>query len=248
MSAKDWSVWIGFDPREAAAFAVARQSVRFYNQTCRVHGVVLSDLQNRGMYYRRTETRNGKLWDVISEAPMATEFAISRFLVPEIDRRTGRLDRDERGWALFMDCDVLVRTNLTPLFHSLSDSKAVYCVKHNHVPSSNVKMDGREQTRYSRKNWSSVMAINLDHPSNKALNVELVNTWPGRDLHAFKWLDDDEIGELGPQWNYLVGHTKLPPDVEPKIVHFTDGGPWFEACRDVEYSTEWMVELERWAR
>jgi hypothetical protein len=245
MSAKDWCVYVGFDPREAAAFAVARQSVRFFNRTARVQGVVLSDLQNRGLYYRATERRLGKLWDVISDAPMSTEFAISRFLVPEIERRQGW--RHELGWAMFMDCDVLVRCNLTPLFHSLDDGKAVYCVKHNHVPAKTVKMDGETQTTYNRKNWSSVMAFNLDHPSNKALSVELVNTWPGRDLHAFKWLDDAEIGELPPEYNYLVGHTRLPSQVEPKIIHWTDGGPWFEGLKNAEYAYLWETELERWA-
>jgi hypothetical protein len=248
MSVKPWSVWIGFDPHQAAAFAVARQSIRFYNQHCRIHGVVLSDVQDRGLYYRPTERRLGKLWDVISDAPMSTEFAISRFLIPELDKRLvpEHCRKDPGGWALFMDCDVLVRTSLLQLFLGLDDTKAAYCVKHAHVPDKTVKMDGQTQTTYSRKNWSSVMALNLDHPSNKALSVELVNTWPGRDLHAFKWLKDDEIGELSPAWNYLVGHTKL--NVEPKIVHFTDGGPWFEAFKDVEYGAEWMVELERWAR
>ena len=106
-------------------------------------------------------------------------------------------------------------------------------------------MDGQIQTIYARKNWSSVMAFNCNHPSNKALTVEMVNTLPGRDLHRFCWLQDDEIGELEPEWNYLVGHTKTKD--EPKIVHWTDGGPWLEAFREAEYADEWWDELERWA-
>lgn len=245
MTKRLMSVWIGFDPREAAAFAVARESIWKFDRHIMVKGVVLSDLQINGMYYRPTERRLGKLWDKISEAPMATEFAISRFLVPAIVKKHAN-KWHPGNWALFMDCDVLVRRNLEELRELLDDEKAVMCVKHNHVPTNDVKMDGQEQTRYARKNWSSVMAFNVDHPSNKCLDVEMVNTLPGRDLHRFCWLDDGEIGELPPEWNYLVGHTEGVTN--PKIVHFTDGGPWFEAFRNVEYAEEWTREIERWAK
>lgn len=239
------SVWIGYDPRETAAFAVARGSIERFNRHIPVNGVVLSDLKAQGLYYRITERRLGKLWDRISEAPMSTEFAISRFLVPTLARR--RAKGHDSGWALFMDCDMLVRDNLTKLRQLLDDSKAVCCVKHNHGPKHKTKMDGQEQTSYPRKNWSSVMAFNVDHPANKVLDVEMVNTLPGRDLHRMCWLNDEDIGELPPEWNYLVGHTSLPEGVAPKIVHFTEGGPWLEAFKDIEYADEWNSMIERWA-
>jgi lipopolysaccharide biosynthesis glycosyltransferase len=175
---------------------------------------------------------------------MSTEFAISRFLVPELAKRANQCK--PYGWALFMDCDVLVRGSLSPLFAQLDDEKAVYCVKHNYTPALDIKMDGQSQTVYPRKNWSSVMAINVDHPANNALTVEMVNGLPGRDLHAFCWLDDDQIGELGPEWNWLVGETQAK--VDPKIVHFTQGYPGLSAAfENVEYADEWFTELERWA-
>ncbi len=242
MSKKPWSVWLGFDLREAAAFAVARQSILRYHRHTLIEGLVLSDLQARGLYTRPTEMRLGKLWDTISAAHMSTEFAISRFLVPELVRREECLPN---GWALFMDCDVMVRASLSPLFESLDDAKPLYCVKHDYQPGRLTKMDGQAQRNYPRKNWSSVMAFNCDHPANKALTVEMVNTMPGRDLHRFCWLDDEDIGELSPVWNYLVGHTKL--DEPPKIVHFTEGGPWLPAFRNVEYADEWLAQVERWA-
>lgn len=238
------SAWIGFDPREAAAFAVARASIRRFDRAIPIGGVVLSDLQKAQLYNRPTEYRLGRAWDTISGAPMSTEFAISRFLVPELTRRY--LPKPN-GWALFMDCDVLVRANLVGLRAQLDDSKALYCVHHEHNPETTIKMDGQAQTQYVRKNWSSVMAFNVDHPANKALTVEMVNSLPGRDLHRFCWLDDKDIGELGPEWNYLVGHTTLPEGVEPKIVHFTEGGPWLRQFYDVEYADEWLNQIERWA-
>jgi len=241
MTRKLMSVWIGFDPREASAFAVARHSIKTFDRHIPVRGLILSDLQAQGLYYRQTQRRLGKMWDVISEAPMSTEFAISRFLIPAIVKK-----QKQSEWHVFMDCDVLIRSNPNQLRDQLDDSKAVMCVKHDHVPIHGMKMDGQEQTRYARKNWSSVMAFNCDHPSNKALTVEMVNTLPGRDLHRFCWLKDDEIGELSPEWNYLVGHTQL--NTEPKLVHFTNGGPWFEAFKDVPYADEWLRALEAWAQ
>lgn len=244
MTTQHISAWIGFDSREAAAFAVARSSIRRFNQHIPINGVVLSDLQAQGLYYRITERRLGKLWDRISQAPMSTEFAISRFLVPTLVRRQ---TKGEGGWAVFMDSDVLVRENLIRLRLLLDDRKAVCCVKHNHNPKNKIKMDGQEQTSYPRKNWSSVMAFNVDHPANKVLDVDMVNTMAGRDLHRLCWLNDEDIGELPPEWNYLVGHTILPEGTKPKIVHFTDGGPWLEAFRDVPYADEWNSYLEQWA-
>jgi hypothetical protein len=243
---KHLGVFLGFEPREADAFAVARQSIKNWNKHMPVQGLVLSDLQAKGLYYRETERRLGQLWDVISDAPMSTEFAISRFLVPSIVKKQNLGYLPYCGWALFADCDVLVRTNLTHLKEQLDDTKAVFCVKHNHTPAYSEKMDGQIQTSYARKNWSSVMAFNVDHPSNNALTVEMVNTLPGRDLHRFCWLDDDEIGELDPTWNYLVGHTET--NEEPKIVHFTDGIPTMTGFRNVAFADEWREELDRWAR
>lgn len=233
-----WSVWIGFDPREAAAFAVAKSSVRVNSiLPIPVRGVILSDLRRKGLYTRPTSMRDGRLWDDISDAPMSTEFACSRFLVPHLA---------QTGWALFMDCDMLVRANVENLFAQCDPAKAVMCVKHLHEPPEGVKMDGQAQTRYARKNWSSVVAFNCDHPSNRALTVEYVNTVPGRDLHRFAWLADDEIGELEPAWNFLVGHTD--PAIDPNIVHFTEGGPWMAGYENVPFADEWRDALESWAR
>lgn len=231
------SVFIGFDPREAGAFAVAKYSLqRRIIMPIPVRGLVLSDLRTKGLYNRPTSIRDGRLWDDISGAPMATEFAVSRFLIPEIARG---------GWALFMDCDMLVRGNVEKLFAACDPDKAVMVVKHHYDPPAGVKMDGQEQTRYARKNWSSVMALNCSHPANRALTVDYVNSVPGRDLHRFAWLDDDLIGDLDPAWNYLVGHSD--PNIEPSIVHFTEGGPWFPGYEDVEYADEWRYEMARWA-
>lgn len=236
------SIWVGFDPREVAAFAVCKQSIRRHlSEHIPIYGLVLDNLKERGLYRRPTERRlnsegRWQIWDEISGAPCATEFSISRFLVPHLAKS---------GWALFMDCDMLARADLVDLFDLADDSKAVMCVKHNHNPASTVKMDGQAQTRYARKNWSSVCLFNCDHPANKSLTVDLVNTAPGRDLHAFTWLADCDIGELPPEWNWLAGHSAT--DIDPKIVHHTDGSPCMAGYESVPFADEWRAELNRWA-
>lgn len=231
------TVWIGFDPREATAFAVARYSLeQRTGGPIKARGLVLDHLRAMGIYTRPHSVKDCRGWCPISQAPISTEFANSRFLVPHLA---------ESGWAVFMDCDMLVRTDIKKLFDQCDNSKAIMCVKHHFDPPEGIKMDGQLQTRYFRKNWSSVMAFNCDHPANKALTLEAVNTWAGRDLHAFKWLDDDLIGELDQSWNFLVGHTE--PEIEPDIVHFTEGGPWFAEYQNVPYADEWRAEMLRWA-
>lgn len=233
------SIWLGFDAREYSAYEVCKSSIKFgLTQQIPVRPVILDELRDRGLYWRKTERRDGRLWDTISEAPMSTEFAISRFLVPHLA---------SAGWALFQDCDMMARSNYARLFDSIGDSSyspyAVMCVKHDYTPKDAVKMDGQVQTAYSRKNWSSFMVFNCDHPSNKKLTVEMVNTLPGRDLHRFCWLNDDEIGTIGGGWNWLVGEQPEPFPLHN--IHWTQGGPWFHGYEDAPYAEQWRRELYR---
>lgn len=228
-------IYLGWDPRDFAGFRVAVYTIRQWDKHVPIYGLVLEDLRRQGLYYRPTEVRTNsdghrQLWDVISEHPMATEFAVSRFLVPHIARS---------GWALFMDADVMALGNLSRIFDLADPSKAVMCVQHEHNPMELFKMYGQVQSRYSRKNWSSVMLFNCDHPSNKKLTVELVNTVPGRDLHRFCWLEDHEIGALPQEYNYLVGYTHLNGGRSPVVVHFTEGLPDIPGYEDQEYADQW---------
>lgn len=236
------SIWVGFDPREVDSFAVCVKSIfRRLSHDIEIRGVVLNELISSGLYRRPYEKRlNGtgaiQLWDIFSQFWMSTEFAISRFFVPMLARG---------GYALFLDCDMMARTDLVKLFAiAESDpSKAVWCVKHNHR-AEGIKMDGQIQSSYDRKNWSSVMVFNVEHPAHKALTLDVLNSVPGRSLHAFDWLEDDQIGELPAEWNYLVGHSQQS---SPKIVHFTDGVPSMAGYENCEFSSQWRDELQKWA-
>lgn len=236
------SLWVGFDKREAAAFAVAKHSAgRRCTQPLPIFALEINTLRERSLYTRPTARRfvggASVLWDVISDAPMSTEFALTRFLTPILARFS--------GWALFMDSDVLVRSNLARLFEAADRTKAVQVVKHGLLGPAGAKMDGQVQTSYRRKNWSSVMLFNCEHPSNARLTLEFVNSAKGLDLHQFCWLEDDEIGDLAPEWNWLVGHS--PPVVDPAIVHFTDGFPLMPGYENQPYADEWERELRHWS-
>lgn len=243
---KPWSIWIGYDPREVDAFVVAKHSImrRLYPR-CDVNGLILSDLQGAGLYTRPTwRDEEGRLIDGLSvredyNGAMSTEFAISRFLTPYL--ATG-------GYALFVDADVMARTNVASLFEWAAEQpqKALWCVQHDHVPVGTTKMDGQSQSAYGRKNWTSVMLWNCDSPAVKALTPEVVNTWTGKDLHQLKFLKDDEIGALDPTWNHLVG--EYPVNPAAKLAHFTLGVPSFKGYEDCEFADAWREELALWVR
>lgn len=210
-------VYLGHDSREKDAFATASRTARAFG--CDVIPLYQDRLRASGMLTRPVDLR-GQMWDLNSNAPQSTEFAISRFFVPLLAHS---------GWCLFADADVVFMQDPNELMECADPSKAVCVVKHGSFPLSTYKMDGQAQVGYPRKLWSSVMLWNADHESNKRLNLTMLNQWPGRDLHAFKWLADSEIGDLPSEANWLVGMQEKP--TRPIIAHFTLGGPWI---------TEWV--------
>ncbi len=189
------------------------------------------------MYWRRWIRRaDGQRIDTHDRKPFSTDFAFSRFLVPALSLY--------RGWALFCDGDFLFTADIANLFDLADDRYAVMCVKHDHVPSEGaVKMDGQEQTRYRRKNWSSLILWQCRHPANGSLSLECINKMPGQWLHAMEWLKDDMIGELPAMWNHLVGVS--PPTSEmPCGIHFTQGIPTMPGYENCEFADLWRFERD----
>jgi lipopolysaccharide biosynthesis glycosyltransferase len=235
---QDLTIFIGYDPREDIAYQVCAHSIeRHAKQPVKIVPLKLGDLRAQKLYTRATEERNGSLWDTISEAPMSTEFAISRFFLPHLCKTQ---------WALFCDCDFLWRADVAELMQLADTKKALQCVQHNHKPPEKVKMDGKAQLQYARKNWSSMMLWNCYHPAHKLLTIDMLNGVPGRDLHRFSWLKDDEIGALPQTWNWLEGHSD--PTINPKVIHYTRGGPWFDNWKHVAFAKEWLDEADLVAR
>ncbi len=229
-------VFIGYDPKEkeewkTAAFSIIRKT----NYPISIKAISLKDVIEQNLYWRKMTTLDGRLYDTISEAPCSTEFAIARFLTPHLAKS---------GWAIFMDSDTLIRDDLYNMLPDWTpkNPKAVYVVKHKHIVTENEKKkDNQLQLMYKRKNWSSVILFNCNHPANKRLTLEMINTVPGRELHAFCWLKDFEIGELDPEWNYLVGVNK-PTLFPPSIIHFTLGTPLMKGYEEQEFCEDWRNE------
>ena len=231
-------VWFcGFDARDDIASRVAiRSMVRHCARGIRV--VLLRDheLRQSGFYWRQHEVRpNGQKIDSGDGKPFSTDFSFTRFCVPELARAMGIHDP-----VLFTDPDIMLRADVNELFDAWDDKYAVMCVQHDHKPKELEKMGGLEQTKYFRKNWSSVM---LMHPARTTgLNTYKVNNWSGSQLHALLWAEDKEIGALDKRWNHLVGYDEPRPDAA--LVHFTLGDPLSPGRANDEYAEEWRSYLE----
>lgn len=227
-------VYIGYDPGEIRAYRVAQHSLLHHASIPVSVTPLRADwLQRHGLLIRPVDCRVG-LYDLHSNAPASTEFAISRFLVPLLA---------QDGPALFVDCDIVFLTDIAELLALSDDRYAVQCVQHRYRPSTSTKMGGIQQTNYSRKNWSSVMLFHCGHPANHRLSVDMINRWPGRALHGFEWLADSEIGELPARWNWLVG--EQPKSDDPAIAHFTLGGPWLPNWLPAAHDDIWWTAHER---
>lgn len=219
-------VFIGWDSREPIAYDVAKASL-LENASIDVDVVPikLQELVDQGVYTREVD-------------PLAsTEFTYSRFFTPWL--------ADFTGWAIFCDCDFIFFGDVARL-QALQDPKyAVMCVQHDYTPTSQTKMDGQVQTVYPRKNWSSMMMFNCDHPSTKKLTPEVANTESGAFLHRMQWAADDEIGAVPTEWNWLEGWNEKPESGFPSVVHYTRGGPWFKDWQDVDYGDEWRAWADK---
>lgn len=234
-------VYIGWDSREKVAYDVCRYSI---SHNTHAHAEILplthKQLRRQGWFNRPwfTVGDTGNMIDGVDGKPFSTEFSHTRFLVPALC--------GYKGWALFMDCDMVWDADIKELF-ALADPKyAAMCVKHNHKPADGEKMDGVPQGQYYRKNWSSFVLWNCAHPANRLLTRDYVSTRPGGDMHAFSWLDDGLIGALPTDYNWIEGNS--PSNIAPRVVHYTAGGPWFDGYSDVKHAKLWWKYYERWLR
>lgn len=214
-------IYLGYDPVESIAFyTLAHSILRRASIPVSIAPVARSQL--KGVYTRERGPTE------------STDFSLTRFLVPWLSAF--------EGWSLYLDCDMLCRVDISKLMKETERQadKAVLVCKHDYVPKTGRKFLDRVQTTYPRKNWSSVVLFNNERC--KALTPGYVNSASPSDLHRFAWLDDERIGEMPLEWNWLVGEYAYNPAA--KIVHFTIGGPYFEAYRECDYAQEWFAELE----
>ena len=215
-------VFIGYTSYQDIVYRVAKHSIERRSSDIQCYPIIQTSLKELGIYYREKNPYE------------ATEFSSSRFLTPWL--------AGYRGWVMYIDNDVLALTDINEIFDQTDDRYAVMCAKHNHIPEKKFKLDNQKQTNYPRKNWSSVVLWNLEHPKNRQITPELVNEISPLYLHRFMWLEDHEIGELSHEWNWLVDWYHEPTDGKPKILHYTEGGPYFRGHQDCEYADLWRNE------
>ena len=207
-------VFIGYDEGEKVAFHILAESIRRNSsQPVSITPLCLSNLPE----FTREKQEN-----------QSTDFAFSRFMIPHL--------RNYQGFSIFMDCDMMFRGDIAELLSKRNFIYSVMCCKHDYEPKQD-KFRGAKNEKFEKKNWSSMMIMN--NGLCNRFTPEYVNTATGLDLHQFKWLpNDDAIGTLDLEWNWLVGEYDYNPDA--KNVHWTLGGPYFKDYQDSDYANEWF--------
>lgn len=210
-------VFVGYDPREAIAFHTCVNSIiRHATQPVAIHPVALNLFKD----YDETHTDG------------SNHFIYTRFLVPYL--------MHWNGWAIFIDGDMILRDDIAKLWNLKQIDKDVMVVKHDYKTRMPVKYLGAKNEDYPRKNWSSVILWNCHSFPNRCLTPEFVQQSTGSFLHRFSWIDDERIGELPREWNWLPDEYGANPDA--KLLHYTLGTPCFHEFADTPQGEEWHRE------
>ena len=211
---------IGFDQREAVAYHTFCQSIlEKASAPVSFTPLVLGAL--KGFSETHTDGSNA--------------FIYSRFLTPWL--------MDFNGWAIFADGDMICLDDVAKLWALRDETKAVQVVQHNYQTKAHDKYLGNKNENYPRKNWSSVILWNCAHPKHKILTPEFVMQQTGAFLHRFTWLDDNEVGALPKEWNWLT--TEYEDNYQASLLHYTLGTPCFKDYAHSEMSDVWHQAHER---
>ena len=209
------TVFIGFEPAEEVAYHTLVSSI--LNNTSRPVNIVALDKRNLGYCHKRP-----------LDPKQSNSFTYIRFLVPWLS--------DYTGWSLFMDCDMILRTDINDIFALANDNYDVMCVQHPDYDSVvEKKYLDTIQYNYPKKNWSSVMLFNNE--KCRKLNPLYIDYATPKELHRMEWAE--KIGELPKEWNHLVG--EQVENSEAKIVHYTLGTPCWPRFRNCEYGDDWEM-------
>ena len=211
-------IFIGYDPREAIAYHVCTNSIiRHSSHPVSINPLALNILKD----YEEKHTDG------------SNHFIYSRFLVPHL--------MQYKGWAIFMDGDMLLRDDIEKLWALRDESKAVMVVKHDYKTKMTEKYLGSKNEDYPCKNWSSVILWNCEHPANAVVTPEFIQNATGAQVHRFTWLTEDLVGELPLEWNWLdIEYHRNPA---AKLVHYTLGTPCFHEFSDQgNFADEWHRE------
>ena len=214
-------IFIGYDPRETVAFHVLAHSI----VTRASIPVAITPIISRTIPVFQRPRDPGQ----------STDFSFTRFLVPYL---SGYM-----GYSVFMDSDMLCLTDIADLVATTDQQSAVDVLvcQHDYTPRATTKFLGQPQKAYPRKNWSSLIVFRNSTFPCRRLTPKYVNEASAADLHRFAWCEDHRIGTLPLSWNYLVDEPNQDQD-PPKIVHWTQGGPWFPEYANAEHADAWFRE------
>lgn len=232
---KEYNVFVGYDDREKEFYDLCQYTLKTSSEfKVNVYPLNHLELRQKGYFTRpwQVDGITGQYIDLVDNKPFSTQFSHSRFLTPLIAKEMGL-----KGKVMFVDLDFLFVDDVANLFGEieLRDRKSIYVVKHEYTPNNSKKMDNKEQVKYDKKLWSSLMVFDLEHLETEALTKNLINTADGRFLHQFKWLkDDNSIGFINESWNYIPEHSdKRIHEGDISAIHFTEGAPFmkgYENC------------------
>lgn len=210
-------IFIGYDPREAVAYHTCSNSIiRHASQPVAIVPLALNLFKD----YTETHTDG------------SNQFIYSRFLVPHLMGFSGH--------AIFIDGDMIVRSDIVELWNLRQAATDVQVVKHDYKTRMTEKYLGAKNEDYPRKNWSSVMIFNCQNFPTKKLTPEYIQKSTGAHLHRFEWTTDDRIGELPKEWNWLPDEYGANPDA--KLLHYTLGTPCFHEFATTPQGDEWHRE------
>ena len=210
-------IFVGYDPREAVAYHVCANSI-IRHASCPVAIIPLA--LNLFKDYPETHTDG------------SNQFIYSRFLVPHL--------MDYTGHAIFIDGDMIVRSDIAELWQWRHKRYDVQVVKHNYETCMTEKYLGSKNENYPRKNWSSVIIWNCESTANKRLTPEFVQRSTGAELHRFTWIRDEQIGDLPAEWNWLPD--EYGPNCNADLLHYTLGAPCFHDFATTPMADDWHHE------
>ncbi len=208
------NIFVGFDQKEAIAYHTFVQSIIEKSST----PLSITPLAENNLDHYSEKHTDG-----------TNKFTYSRFLVPYL--------MGFKGWAIFVDGDMVCLSDIKELKNFFNPDNAVSVVKHNYKTKHKTKYFGQKNEDYPRKNWSSVIIWNCEHPKNKILTPDFISEKEGSFLHRFKWLEDSEIGEIPKKWNWLAIEYEDKQDLS--LIHYTLGTPCFREYSDKSLSEHW---------
>lgn len=211
---------VGFDQRESIAYHTFTQSI-IDKSSLPVSFTPLAINTLKGYHETHTDKSN--------------DFIYSRFLTPYLNAFS--------GWAIFADGDMICQSDIRELWDLRDESKAVLVVKHDYKTKAQKKYLGNSNTDYPKKNWSSLILWNCAHPKHRVLTPDFISNQTGKFLHRFSWLEDEDIGDLPKDWNWLA--IEYPENKDAKLIHYTLGTPCFKEYWDCDMSDIWHANQKR---